>query len=97
MQSSLVHNAGLLRESKCRPIRESFTMNAPVVGQCFVRYSANAVCFVHFQIGIVPQNSVKSRQRVTLKAKSRNGQIDTLVRELYGLTPEEIRIVEGKE
>ena len=44
-------------------------MNAPVVVQCFVPYSANAVCFVHFQIGIVPQNNVKSRQMATLEAK----------------------------
>jgi hypothetical protein len=69
MPSSLVHDAGLLRARQCSPIRELFIMNAPVVVHYFVPYSANAVCFVHFQISIVPQNNVKSRQMATLEAK----------------------------
>jgi hypothetical protein len=96
MQSSLVHNAGLPRVSQSRPIRESLPMHAPVAVQSFVPYSANAVCFVHFQIGIVSQSNLKNRPLVTLKAKSRSGQIDSLVYECYGLSHEESK-VEGKE
>ena len=73
MPSSPVHNAGLPKPGKCRPILKSFSISAPVAVRCFVLEQATAVGIVHIQISIVRLNREKH------KIESTERMIDNLV------------------
>jgi hypothetical protein len=52
---------GLQNKSKCHPIRESSTINAPVVAQSFILQQELAACIVPILIHTAPPNKRKVR------------------------------------
>jgi hypothetical protein len=95
MPSLLVRNAVLQKPSKCRPIPESFFISVPVAAQCFTPRQGIAVPFVRTQTNIVHPNRGKKMNLTQLEILRKDKKIDRRVYVLYGLTEEEIRIVEG--
>jgi hypothetical protein len=59
MQLSPVHTAALQNQSECCLILESFTINAPVVVQAYIRKPEFAVCIVPIPIHIVRPNRLR--------------------------------------
>jgi len=56
MQSSPVRNAGMPRLKKCRPILESFSINAPVAARRFDPKPVTAMFIVRMLTSLVRQN-----------------------------------------
>jgi len=97
MQRLLVRNAGLPKPSKCRPILESLVISAPVAAQYFIPKWEFVVSIVPMQINTVQQNNGKKMCITKNEIVRVDEESDKKVYVLYGLTEEEIKIVEGKE
>lgn len=72
MRLSLVHSVALRKPSKCRPIPESFSINAPVAAQSCVPKRGNAVSIVHTPINTVRQSRRKSLMERMLELHKRS-------------------------
>ena len=109
MQRFLVRNVGLRKPSKCHLILESFYISAPVAAQSFIPRQEFAVSIVHILINTVRPNrgnmlklhkhnprTSHEQEMVKREIESTDERIDRLVYELYGLSEEEIAIVEQR-
>ena len=89
MPSSPVRNAGLPKPSKCRLIRESFYISAPVAARYFIPKQEFVVSIVPTQINTAQQNKGK-KMCIIMKH-----EIDRRLDVLYGLSEKEIKIIEA--
>ncbi len=109
MLLSLVRNVALRKPSKCRLIHESFSINAPVAAQSCVPKKGIVVSIAHIQINTARQSRRKKlelhkqsprtpgeKESLAREIESTDRMIGGLVYELYGLSEDEVKIVEGK-
>jgi hypothetical protein len=95
MPSLPAPNADLPKPGKCRPILESLCISASVAAQSFIRKREIAVSFARTQISIVHQNKGMKMNAAKREIVRVDEASDRRIHVLYGLTEEEIRIVEG--
>ena len=85
MPLSPVRTVGLQNKSKCHPIRESFTINAPVVALSFILHQELAVCIVLIPIHTAPPNKRYDRMNNFGSKRSNFALIILLVAILLGI------------